>query len=108
MSGRDRIELLLSIGASRTEAMKGVLQRALTAALTPALNTMSVVGLVSIPEFMSGQLAGDQSPMQVSQLPFPVPCMLPLCEFYLSPKFLLEEHPMLPPPLPKHKGGETC
>ena len=48
--------------------MKGVLQQALLAALSPALNTMSVVGLVSIPEFMSGQLAGGQSPMQVRGL----------------------------------------
>lgn len=46
--------------------MKGIIQQSLVEALTPAINTMSVVGLVSIPEFMSGQLASEASPMQAN------------------------------------------
>ena len=62
------MELLLSIGASRLEATKGVIQRSIVTALTPALNQMSVVGLVSLPEFLSGQLAAGASTYQVSRL----------------------------------------
>ena len=67
-AGRERVELLLSIGASRMEATKGVIQRSIVTALTPALNQMSVVGLVSLPEFLSGQLAAGVSTYQVGRL----------------------------------------
>ena len=61
--GRERVEMLLAIGASRMEATHAVVQRALAAALSPLLQQMSVVGLVSLPSFMSGQLiAGGAAP----------------------------------------------
>lgn len=70
-AGRERVELLLAMGASRQEAAKGVLQRALSAVLTPALNQMSVLGLVYIPDFMSGQLLAGFAPLQAqSYIPF--------------------------------------
>lgn len=62
------MEGLLAIGATRMEAMKGIVQRALQAALTPALNQMSVIGIVSLPEFLSGQLVAGATPLQVTQL----------------------------------------
>ena len=62
---KDRVEGLLAIGATRTEAMKGIIQRSLQAALQPSLNHMSVIGLVSLPEFLSGQLIAGSTPLQV-------------------------------------------
>lgn len=42
----DRIELLLCLGASRWEATRGAVARAVRLALTPLLNQLNVVGLV--------------------------------------------------------------
>jgi putative ABC transport system permease protein len=57
-SSKDRIERLLALGASRAEATAGCVGRATRAAMMPTINGMSVVGLVSIPGMMSGQILG--------------------------------------------------
>ena len=64
-AGKGRIELLLAIGASRMEATRETLQRCLVLALTPVLNQMSVMGVVSIPGMMTGQILGGTVPSQV-------------------------------------------
>jgi len=64
-AGRDRIELKLAIGASRWEATQETLQRAVRVALTPILNQMNVVGIVSIPGMMTGQILSGADPSQV-------------------------------------------
>jgi len=48
-AGKDRIEQLLALGATRWEAVQASLQRCVRVALTPILNQMNVVGIVSIP-----------------------------------------------------------
>ena len=48
-AGKDRIEQLLALGATRWEAAQAALQRCVRVALTPILNQMNVVGIVSIP-----------------------------------------------------------
>jgi hypothetical protein len=48
-TGKDQIERLLALGASRYEATADLVGRSVRLAMTPLLNTMSVVGLVSIP-----------------------------------------------------------
>ena len=48
-AGKDRIEQLLALGATRWEATQASLQRCVRVALTPILNQMNVVGIVSIP-----------------------------------------------------------
>ena len=48
-AGKDRIEQLLALGATRWEAVQAALQRCVRVALTPILNQMNVVGIVSIP-----------------------------------------------------------
>ncbi len=47
--GRERIEVLLAMGATRLEATRPALRRAMMVALQPMLNQMAVVGIVSIP-----------------------------------------------------------
>lgn len=66
-SGADRIEKLLALGASRTEATQDVLGRSVRLAMTPLLNQMSVVGLVSIPGMMTGQILGGSNPDQAAR-----------------------------------------
>ncbi|KAL4457599.1 hypothetical protein ABPG75_012464 [Micractinium tetrahymenae] len=61
-TGRDKVEVLLAMGATRMEATRDVVQRAARMALTPLLNTMNVVGIVSIPGMMTGQILGGSDP----------------------------------------------
>ena len=49
------VEWRLAMGASRTEAALPLIREATIAGLTPSLNQMSVVGLVSIPGMMTGR-----------------------------------------------------
>ncbi|KAH6585733.1 hypothetical protein BASA50_001068 [Batrachochytrium salamandrivorans] len=58
---KDRIEIYLSFGASRWEAARPVCVEAIKLALLPALNSMSIMGLVSIPGMMTGQILGGSS-----------------------------------------------
>jgi hypothetical protein len=46
---RDKIEVLLAFGATRTEACLPVAREALRLALLPAIQQLSVIGLISIP-----------------------------------------------------------
>jgi len=47
------------------EATRETMQRCLVLALTPVLNQMSVMGVVSIPGMMTGQILGGTVPSQV-------------------------------------------
>jgi putative ABC transport system permease protein len=51
---RHETETRLCFGANRLEAVLPIMRSALLAALTPNLNQMAVVGLVSIPGMMTG------------------------------------------------------
>lgn len=46
---RDKVETYLAFGASRFEAVRPVAVEALSAALLPTINQMSIIGLISIP-----------------------------------------------------------
>lgn len=67
-AGRERVEWLLAVGATRFEATKGVVQRSLHVALIPMINQMSVVGIVSIPGMMTGELLAGVIPIQASRI----------------------------------------
>ena len=59
---RGTIEARLALGHTITDAMSGVTRDALRSGLIPIINSMSAVGLVSIPGMMTGQiLAGVES-----------------------------------------------
>ena len=58
------MELLLSMGATRWEASREMIQRCIRLAMTPVLNQMNVVGIVSIPGMMTGQILGGTDPSQ--------------------------------------------
>ena len=64
-AGRDTLEQWLLLGASRWEATHGLIQKATMAALAPTLSHISVMGLVTIPSAMAGQLLGGSAPVQV-------------------------------------------
>ncbi|VXC06006.1 ABC transporter permease [Burkholderia sp. 8Y] len=63
-AGRAAVEMSLALGATRWEAAKGPARQAVRAGMIPTLNQMAVVGLVSLPGMMTGQVLAGQSPLQ--------------------------------------------
>ncbi len=64
---RPEIEAQLLLGASRWQAMRPAMRGALKAGFMPIINSMSAVGLVSLPGMMTGQiLAGAEPEIAVS------------------------------------------
>ena len=63
-AGRGTVEMSLALGATRWEAAQGPARQAVRAGMIPTLNQMTVVGLVSLPGMMTGQVLAGQSPLQ--------------------------------------------
>jgi len=64
---RDRLEMLLAHGATRAEASRAVVRRAVRTGMIPSLNMMVVAGVVSIPGMMTGQILAGGSPAQAAR-----------------------------------------
>lgn len=62
--GRDQVDMLLALGATRWEAARGPIQKAIRTGMIPIINSMMVVGLVSLPGMMTGQLLAGVKPVQ--------------------------------------------
>lgn len=61
---RGQIEMILALGGTRWEAARGAAIQAVRAGMMPTLNQMAVVGIVSLPGMMTGQILAGQSPAQ--------------------------------------------
>lgn len=61
---RGDVEGLLALGASRWEAARAPVRRAVRTGMIPIVNTMMVVGIVSLPGMMTGQLLAGVDPAQ--------------------------------------------
>lgn len=59
---RDQIESLLALGATRWEAAHQSIQEALRTGMIPTINSMMVMGTVSLPGMMTGQIIAGASP----------------------------------------------
>jgi putative ABC transport system permease protein len=65
LSGRrDQVEGSLALGATRWEAARPLVQQAIKTGLIPTINAMMVVGIVSLPGMMTGQLLAGTSPVE--------------------------------------------
>jgi putative ABC transport system permease protein len=62
----DRVEVMLALGASPGQASHDARRAALTAALTPTINTMLIVGIITLPGMMTGQMLGGTAPLQAA------------------------------------------
>ncbi len=60
--GRARVEYLIARGATAWEAARPAAREAVRTGMTPIVNSMSVVGVVSIPGMMTGQILGGTEP----------------------------------------------
>ena len=61
---RDEVESMLALGATRWEAALGPIQQSVKTGLIPTINAMMVVGIVSLPGMMTGQLLAGTSPVE--------------------------------------------
>ncbi len=61
---RVEVETLLALGATRWEAARGPMQEAVRTGMIPTINAMMVIGIVSIPGMMTGQLLAGVEPHQ--------------------------------------------
>lgn len=61
---RDEVELRLCLGASRWEAARPMLTEAVRRGMVPIINAMTVVGIVSLPGMMTGQILAGADPME--------------------------------------------
>lgn len=61
---RPQVETLLALGATRWEAARRPIQEAVRTGLIPILNAMMVVGVVSLPGMMTGQILAGASPLE--------------------------------------------
>ena len=60
---RARVETELAFGATRWEAARGPLREAVRRGMIPILNSMMVVGVVSLPGMMTGQILEGADPL---------------------------------------------
>ena len=63
-SRRFEVEGLLALGASRWEAARGPVRAAVRTGMIPIVNSMMIVGIVSLPGMMTGQLLAGVEPVQ--------------------------------------------
>lgn len=61
---RDQVEAALSLGATRWEAAQDPVRKAIRTGMIPIINSMMIVGLVSLPGMMTGQLLSGTSPIE--------------------------------------------
>ena len=61
---RAEIENELALGATSWEAARGPVGEAVRRGMIPQINTMNVVGLVSLPGMMTGQILAGADPLQ--------------------------------------------
>ena len=62
-SQRSRVEALQCLGATAWEASRDVFVSALRAAMIPTINSLMVVGIVSLPGMMTGQILAGIDPL---------------------------------------------
>jgi putative ABC transport system permease protein len=60
---RTHVETLLSLGGSRWEAARESVRQAVRTGMIPIINSMMVVGIVSLPGMMTGQLIAGIAPV---------------------------------------------
>lgn len=73
---RARVEMELALGATRWEAVREPLSDAVRRGMIPILNAMAVVGIVSLPGMMTGQILEGADPVDAVKYQIVVMFML--------------------------------
>lgn len=75
----DEVEQLLTLGALPWEAVTKYIRQAVSAGMTPTINALMVVGLVSLPGMMTGQILAGMNPQSAVRYQFVVMVMMAAC-----------------------------
>lgn len=70
------VEALLALGATPWEAVRDCVGEALRSGMTPTINSLMVVGIVSIPGMMTGQILGGADPREAARYQIVVMLMI--------------------------------
>ena len=73
---RQKVETLISLGATRAQAAREPINRAFKAGLMPNIASMMGVGLVHLPGMMTGQMIAGNAPTQAVRYQLLVSFML--------------------------------
>ncbi|WP_027846815.1 ABC transporter permease [Mastigocoleus testarum] len=65
-SSQQEIETHLSLGASPQQAIRQYRQEAIRAGLIPSINQMTIIAMIAIPTFFSGQLLSGVNPREAA------------------------------------------
>ncbi|KAL7539312.1 hypothetical protein ACHAWF_006375 [Thalassiosira exigua] len=77
--GRREIELYLSFGATWWASMRRLTRTAVAAGITPTINSMNVIGLVTIPGMMTGQILGGSSVTEAAHYQILIKYLMATC-----------------------------
>lgn len=83
-NNRTEIETHLSLGATPTQAIAAYRQSAIKAGLIPTINAMMIVGLVTLPGTITGQLLGGAEPLVAAVYQILIMFMLALATLIAS------------------------
>lgn len=75
-SRQDEIEALLALGATREQAAASAVREAIRSSLVPSIAGMMVVGIVSLPGMMTGQILAGRNPSQAVRYQIVIQYML--------------------------------
>eukprot|EP00534_Pseudo-nitzschia_fraudulenta_P002409 CAMPEP_0201130610 /NCGR_PEP_ID=MMETSP0850-20130426/40334_1 /ASSEMBLY_ACC=CAM_ASM_000622 /TAXON_ID=183588 /ORGANISM="Pseudo-nitzschia fraudulenta, Strain WWA7" /LENGTH=545 /DNA_ID=CAMNT_0047400409 /DNA_START=19 /DNA_END=1653 /DNA_ORIENTATION=+ len=75
------VELLLSFGADEYESTSRLVREAVKNGAIPQLNSMAIIGLISIPGMMTGQILGGTSVMQAARYQILIMYFTAMCSF---------------------------
>jgi putative ABC transport system permease protein len=75
------VELLLSFGATSYEASSRLLKESVRTGTMPQLNGMAIIGLISIPGMMTGQILGGTSVTQAARYQILIIYLIAACSF---------------------------
>eukprot|EP00934_Nitzschia_sp_Nitz4_P005244 Nitzschia sp. Nitz4//scaffold63_size106090//99706//101733//NITZ4_004417-RA/size106090-augustus-gene-0.164-mRNA-1//1//CDS//3329556056//5234//frame0 len=75
------IDLLLAFGATSYEASTRLLKEAVRTGTMPQLNGMAIIGLISIPGMMTGQILGGSPVMEAARYQILIMYLIAMCTF---------------------------
>lgn len=110
---RDIIEMELAFGATRWEAARDCVREAVRRAMIPTINAMSVVGIVSLPGMMTGQILAGNPPMEAVRYQIVVMFMIAaagaaacmMAALFAYRRLFTERHQLLPRPAEPQRPG---
>ena len=79
--GQREIELCLSFGATGWESVERLAKEAISTGITPMINSLNVIGLISIPGMMTGQILGGSPVTEAARYQILIIYLISTCTF---------------------------